>query len=184
MNIFELSNKTVSATATVTETVGVKGVAIVSDIVEYTSNEGRKANHYAASVAMGKGQWEKTVDANGCEILTSKPTLLIQVYPKNQKEAIHPSGNSTMRVGPSKVTKEKLAGIVKDICDIDFHLSEYTEKGASECEDLKDVLKQLSDAGVTVNKELKKFTMKTFYLLPNDDGTYYLKPKGYNPNRR
>lgn len=183
MNIFELSNK-VTETVTATVETGVKGVAIVSDIVEYTSNQGRKANHFAASVAMGKGQWEKDIDANGREILSSKPTLLIQVYPKNQKEAIHPSGNSTMRVGPSKVTKEKLAGIVKQICGLDFKLSEYSEKGASECEDLKDVLKQLSDAGVCVDKDLKKFTMKTFYLLPNDDGTYYLKPKGYNPNRR
>lgn len=184
MNIFELSNKvSETVSATVTET-GVKGVAIVGDIVEYTSNQGRKAKHFAASVAMGKGQWVKDVDANGNEILTSKPTLLIQVYPKNQKEAIHPSGNSTMRVGTSKVTKEKLAGIVKQICGLSFQLSEYTEKGASECEDLKDVLKQLSDAGVCVDKDLKKFTMKTFYLLPNDDGTYYLKPKGYNPNRR
>lgn len=167
---------------------GPKGTPLVEELVTYVANNGRKAQHFKASVNMGKGQWTKDVDLAGNETLSSKPTLLIQVYPASQQEVTHPTVKdgkaTTMQVKPCKVIKEKLATICKAICSAKFTLSEYSEKGAKECADLCNVMKELSEMGVAVDKDLKKFSMKTFYLLPNDDGTYYLKAKGFNPNRR
>lgn len=188
MNLFDLLAN-LPATSTQTSDNGAKGVAIVDKIVEYTSSQGRKANHYVASVQMGKGQWEKDVDDLGNEVLTSKPTLLIQVYPASQKEAFVPCKKDdgsvgTKKVAPCATTKQFLATLCKAICTAKFDLKEYTEQEASKCADLKTVLQQLSDVGVAVDKDCKKFSMKTFYLLPDGEGKYYLKAKGYNPNRK
>lgn len=184
INVQALFNKAAETPVSSPVDNGVKGVAIISDVVVYVSNQGRKANHFVASVTMGKGQWVKTVDAMGNETLSSKPTLIIQVYPYSQKESKFPSKTGPIKRTPSLQTKGELANLVKNICLCSFSLDEYTEQAAAACEDLQIVMKTLAECGVAVDKDCKKFSMKTFYLLPNDDGTYYLKAKGYNPNRK